>query len=56
MELETSGFMFLFLLFGENFKKRNLKPSKCQVPPILKDLNIPTYIRGIKFPSLKVKD
>lgn len=53
MELETWGFKFLSLLFGECFKGKELETPKFQVPLKLSRTWTLPFLRGIKFPTLR---
>ena len=43
MKLETWGFKFLFLLFGESFKGKELDTPGFQFSPTLKGFEPPIY-------------
>jgi len=54
IELETRGFKFLSLSFGETFKGRNLKPSGFKYTSNPQGFE-PSLMRGIKISSLGVQ-
>ena len=54
MGFETLGFKFLSLLFGKNFKERDLKSLGFKFPPIVKGLE-PPFIRVLDFHTWRLR-